>query len=439
MKLYKKFKGSVKVGLVSGAVCAATSLALPTFAMHTEPPSLDGISICTESDIPKSLEQVTSFEEADKFFYAKLDEYASDNLVSYDEISNLKAILEKKMSFIKGDKDNLKEERKKHHDQAWAAEEKLQSCKKGLRDLQSQKKYTHPTIEKVRTDLVEKVISHYPGLIEKDTGLIYSADTKIKPGLAPILKEMIVEIHEINKTFYDDNNLELLTQQEDYTLSDLAAFYKVLHKKRLKNVCFNEEELKDKESELIKKRDALKIEIHGLWQSTHQIDDLLGAMNNNNLDQLKSLKANFDAYIESKQKIDDFKKDEKNQRKQIGVSVNYMKRFSKNYSSLEEWLKEQGYKVKVERFENTVNMLCPWPWWINTLFGAIFPVFRNICTAKFVGRKLDEFDGIVSVLEPLAFSLALDGIHPLVYPIRLLGMPVLLEPLRKVTGARTLK
>ena len=95
----KGMKKSVKVGLATSAVYAATSLALPAFAHLGNPiQSLD-------------IKEVTTVEQTKSLYKEKLAEYAVDKIIDHNEIAQLVEIKDKECYIIKKQLTSQKEER----------------------------------------------------------------------------------------------------------------------------------------------------------------------------------------------------------------------------------------------------------------------------------------------------------------------------------------
>ena len=79
-----------------------------------------------------------------------------------------------------------------------------------------------------------------------------------------------------------------------------------------------------------------------------------------------------------------------------------------------------------------------WTLLLTAPLGAIGPFLRSTLLSKYVKRKYDGIDLTENIINGLLGSIILDSLHPLVYPLRL-GIPILFEPIRKLTGWRKLE
>ncbi|MBI4448213.1 hypothetical protein HY643_04475, partial [Candidatus Woesearchaeota archaeon] len=98
----------------------------------------------------------------------------------------------------------------------------------------------------------------------------------------------------------------------------------------------------------------------------------------------------------------------------------------------------KGYVgVKVPNLESQFPVKQKYPQlpsWAWGWFGLAFPPIRNMLLTKFLRGKSDPSYGQsfgAGIANGLAGVLVLDGIHPLVYPIRMFATPLIIQPLRK--------
>ncbi|MBI4447636.1 hypothetical protein HY643_01525 [Candidatus Woesearchaeota archaeon] len=79
----------------------------------------------------------------------------------------------------------------------------------------------------------------------------------------------------------------------------------------------------------------------------------------------------------------------------------------------------------------------PWlPFYITIPLGIAAPIGRVIFMKRLAGRQLDLFDVTETTISTALGSLALDSLHPLVYPTRIIA-PIFFEAIRKATGWRS--
>jgi len=448
MKLYKRLKGMsrrTKFGLVGTALYTAM-LTSPLYAKETKPEQVKSIK--------PDLEQLMNMEQADVLLKQKMEEYASDKLLIYDEIFNLDQIFEKKKTFILAEERDFTEKTNKVFDAVNSLKNEIKDYDSDLENLKWEKNYTHPRVEKIKEDLDDKVIIHYPSLFKKEANITYSAETKLKPKLVKTLKEMIVEIHGINVEFYEDNDLEILAGQDDYNIGDLISFSEILNRDRIR-ICFNEKEINAKKAEILDKKILVHLKLAEILNSDgyKSVSEQKANLSSKEL-KLDFARSNFKDYIALKNHIDSFKEDYGDFSKYVGVSYRLMSKLKKdNYEinspasvfgdgqivfGLQTYFKLNNLEIDVERMGDPTKTKIPTSW-MMWLAGLTFPIIRNVFVRTYVGRiegledeNIDYWLGVFSGgFNGILGTYWLDGLHHLVWYGRMFGTPLIVQPLFK--------
>jgi|GEM_PF-3569897 len=106
---------------------------------------------------------------------------------------------------------------------------------------------------------------------------------------------------------------------------------------------------------------------------------------------------------------------------------------------LNSFFEKRGGKLENILEQFPVRVRCPKiPRWFWSTLGWLFPVVRNIgltCwLTKNKPRTSRTLGGMFSgVVNSVAGNILLDGIHPLVFPIRMLATPIIIQPILKAT------
>lgn len=454
MKYIRRLKGmskSAKISLVGSAVYAASTFAIPAFANTSEKPVQPVFQ-------PVDVGQITTAEQAEQTYEEQMKIYAEDKKITYEEISDLCSLLDRKLGILRS-QNNVLGNKISELEYPEEFDSKISDAKNALFVLDNNKVYVHPEIEKIKTGFEEKVLYYYPLLLKEPS--FYLASDPIEKDLNPIVKEVVKTANEILKKYYKDDRLELLDKKEIYVVNDLVIIHKAVNEERAE-VIFNSEEIEQKKQELETKVKTLEMEKGKFVESKSQeINDLrqkikgIRGMYSNTEEEYY----HFKKYMKKKEEIRDFIYRHGDLTKYISISwfsvygsdgflsgINLKSErgsFSSEnklaVSGLEDYFKGKGFDVEIDPLKNPAKTMLPWPWWINAIFGGLFPLFRNGITAGFVRREFDEFDTFEGILESMFFTFLFDGIHPLVYPIRLLGTPFIFEPIRALTGGRELK
>jgi|GEM_PF-4292073 len=77
-----------------------------------------------------------------------------------------------------------------------------------------------------------------------------------------------------------------------------------------------------------------------------------------------------------------------------------------------------------------------WTLFFTIPFGLVGPFLRTCLLTNYVKRDYDGFDFVENLAGGVFGTLILDSLHPLVYPLRILG-PIAFEPIRKIFDLRS--
>ncbi|MBU4501233.1 MAG: hypothetical protein KKA79_01475 [Nanoarchaeota archaeon] len=90
----------------------------------------------------------------------------------------------------------------------------------------------------------------------------------------------------------------------------------------------------------------------------------------------------------------------------------------------------QGFYV-AESFKNRFSDYHLGGGWMF-LLGLGFPFLRTWLTTKYMRREYDFLDFGENMISTIGCGAVLDAIHPLIFPIRLVAIPFIMEPMRKI-------
>lgn len=239
-----------------------------------------------------------------------------------------------------------------------------------------------------------KVLEDYPGLVDKKVNVFYDADKLIEKEYGAFLNSIVKEIKEY---FKGKENFENLREKENWTIKDLTKFYLFLQSKGNKK--------ENKNQRLKNKIDLVRLEGHQEWYKAY-------------LERISEAKKLANEYFSGslllKNKCENIIKKSKDE---LEIVLNIETKRNIN-------LENQGESIAL--LENKIPL---WAWLPVMGLGAIFSQFLM---TRYTRRKLDGFDGISQgVLSPVFGILFFDGLFPWAMPIRIIGIPLIIEFLRK--------
>lgn len=328
---------------------------------------------------PYSLETCT---EVYKTYSSLLKKVKKDKIMSYNEILNLYTYLEKHLSHMsKTELDleviNTEKIIQEKHDSIGRRE--YESLMSGL----------------------EEILEWFPGLIKKDLDIDYPPTQQLNYDLSKKVKELIQNSHKFLTKKGHDSGLSSLVQKPQYTIQDLLIFYTV-----------------SKEKEDLYKK--IKIETKKSKSSISSIN-------------LLEHKKAFENYLND---VEEWR--EKQQYKYISAGVAYYyydqgrltweesRPSNKTDKNLEGALGCRLIPV-VEKIPPK-TMIPPWLGVILSLGGAA--AMKGLIT-RYTRRKWDLGEGTELAFSSILGPFFLDILHPLVFPIRVFGIPVFTEFIRK--------
>lgn len=439
MRTYNKLrytKKSVKIGLVSSAVYAASTLAIPTFADTVEKPEPTIVQ-------PVNLEQITTVEQAGNLYKEKLTEYVSDKKLNEEEIKNLTNILEQKREILKSEYNKLEGSLDL---EVYDIHKKIKQTEIRISELQEKKTYSPESFEKIKEDFDRQILSYYPSLIERNENIVYSSSERLDRESNDTMRELVRKADYYLQKHYSDKTLDPLTRKWEFTLRDVVAFYKILHEGR-EPIKIAYEKIEEEKTKLEKKLEGLAKEYEKIEEQRMNLRSQLYALVRESA-HVDSMIATNNNYLAIKAGIKEFKQEYGDLTRYMTFSITSLDKFHADAGcglkkrnevaeNIQSHLLEEGFPdVKIEGLEDPVKTMFPWPWWITVLFGAAFPLFRNLLTASFVRRKIDVLDATGPLFEVMFGTVFLDGLHPLIFPLRVFGLPFIIEPIRALTGWR---
>lgn len=450
-------KNTTKVGLVSSAVYAASSFALPAFANTVEQPVFQ----------PVDVERITTVEQAENIYNTKLAEYAQDRKITVDEIKHLTEIKSRARSIVKGQLNSLEKEEQKLTEKAQELYNPLRAYEKKLANLDNQLQHPNAkkSLEENLNQLEKEVLAHYPGLIKKDKGLIYSAETELLQPYKDAFNRITKDTHNILEQNYGDNSLCIYWGR--YTLRAVVAFHDLL-KAKISTIkddgSIDEKVLLQEKQELTAKIKSLEAERDSLLNSKHTKQ--LGA----NIKQLRGELARIEYsykplqdYLVAHDKIESFVEKHNDLSKYYSLSLIDLDHYYHDcktgvhtsaipyirmrislgdckglVSDVKSYFKGHGFEVSVvDKLRNPAKPKLPL-WFIPMTIFA--PMFRNMFVIKYLGggKQTGKDYGCAfgwGAAETGLFLPFLDSVHPLVYPVRMVGFPFVWHGIMKLTGA----
>lgn len=426
----KGIKTRTKIGLASSIVYCSASLALPAFAN-------------TNTAIqPINVEQITTAQQAETLYQQKLEAYAGDKKIDSQEVRNLYKIQEVRKDLLEKQRESLVEE-------YLEKETETKSISSRIKVYQEKLKAEGHVLNQTKDKLEKNILKYYPSLINKEKGnLVYSADTSLESELNSVFRSIALEADRILKEHYQDNSVELLAKKKEYTLNNVLALYTILTAKR-ENV-YLDKDLKEKLTKdifgLEKKRDHVFKKTTSIREELYSIDDWRATNS--------EIITRFQEYNDFKKEIEEFKEkygDFNNQpfmslladnilRKKTGLNRREKQRgFERKQeeikSGLEAYIRENtSFDVEVELPKNPTDFM--FPRMFGVCFGILFPMVRNgLIKAYMRGPDAREEEWVGSFFAGMGNGFAglflLDGLHPLVWPIRMCS-PLIFQPIFKI-------
>ncbi|MCG2718685.1 MAG: hypothetical protein L6408_07625 [Nanoarchaeota archaeon] len=446
MKISKK----AKLGILGATFYTATTLAAPIYAT---------VEQNTKPNNQLTLEQATTIEQIDSLYNQKLIDYTSDKVIEHSEIVDLKSIQEKKFEILKVEHNPLEEE---YNEKIKRPVDELETQ---IRKLSEKVHYGKANVlDDINTKLKEGILIHYPALLnsEKGKNVTYASDTPIEQGLVEPFREIIKEADDLLKQYYDDNNLEFLITKESYDINNLLGVYHLLKDKKGFTSSKMKKQLNDKIAALQE-----EIEVIGGSEEKKTIKAKLDSIEIN-YKKIRDIYSDFSTYLDAKEDTEKFEKKFGDFSKQVSISflkndfldnevdISYLEshnaiwkigdRYEGNIQSstkgLEEHFKEQGYDVEVKDIHNPAKPLLPY-WWLGMAAGLFLPVIRNLIIKKYIkgsetsGEEM-FYSGMGGLINGAVGVFLIDGLHPLIFPARMLT-PVVLQPLFKYGRMKSAK
>lgn len=450
-------KRSFKIGLAGSL--AYTAL---TFA-----PSLVGVAGAVRlwpHQSSTDVKQITTeqgLESAENTYHKKLVEYASDKLLTSDEIKNLHTMQGEMLDILNTEKKILETEYiKKYRAKTEKLDEEINKYKQQLKNEESK---GNKPLDELRKKLEETISEYYPALLNKDKWPVtYSAETMLKPELITSFRSIVVEADRILKEQYGDNHLEPLLKVRQYIINDILILYNAITKEREKT------HSEVQEAELKKKITALEHETYEI-DSSPQILPLKNKIKKYDAEIGKKgeLIRCFEDYFILEKQIQEFEERYGNFNKEFAISAvkevllkergleriyddvksdspilsGYEKRFETSQdnmiSGLETYVKSEGLEVEIERLRNPAKTRLPW-WLAQIVLGMGVPVVRNLLVKGYVrGSKAEGFEYFMSAIAGFGNGclggLITDGLHPLAYPARLIITPLIFQPIFRIS------
>lgn len=452
MKTYnrlKRMKKSTKVSLLSCAVYTATALAVPAFANQAELPVFQ----------PVNIEHITSIEQAKNVYNAKLAEYSQDKKMTFDELTQLAKIKRKERTILKTQLEPLEKEKQELETKLGLVDRTVKPYKEKLTDLDVQ--LQNPDVKKILEenlkDYEKQILEYYPGLIDRgNMGIIYDAKTELHYNFREAFNNIVGKTHDILKENYGDESLKDI-RGRTITLREVVAFHKILTKKisMLKETGkIEDHSLLSTKQDLINKINDLESEKNTIINSglIKKLETKIEPLN----EQIRQIsRSPVVEYSERHEAIKEFllwssNKDLSRYRSLSLVDLcrhygDYdAKKLRQNWgdgnklmTKLEPYFKEQGFEVDI--VDKLPNPTIPkWPLWTIPIVLAA-PILRNILLMSYLGGgKQNGEDYWASfgfgMAENALFYTIFDVFHPLVFPIRMVAVPVVWHGLLKITG-----
>ncbi|MCG2717777.1 MAG: hypothetical protein L6408_02930, partial [Nanoarchaeota archaeon] len=307
-------------------------------------------------------------------------------------------------------------------------------------------------LAETKTRLEEEIFVHYSALINDGNGNItYSGETLLESELNPLFKDIVVNADNLLKQYYKDTRLSVLLNKEQFTLNNLVSVYNLIKDKKIIPDESRKKSLSDGIVSLQKKKEIIENSEHSkeLKSKIQVLDNLI--------DSEQNFVENYETYAKHKENMKEFEESHGNFNNEFFISIakndmleNKLKGYTfmttlhnhaKQYdhiensakSTLEEFVKQSGYDVSIEDIANPAKTRIPWGF--GLILGILLPIIRNLAVRKYIAGK--ESNGVHYCITGCAGGfnaglgvLLLDGLHPLVFPARMLT-PLFFQPLFK--------
>jgi len=436
MKIYKKLKGMnkrTKVGLVGTALYAAT-LASPLYAAVKNEKVAE----------PINLEQVITVEQANTLYKEKLTEYSSDKIMEFQELKNLYEINEINLKLLEEEKVAVVEE----YDASTAEIDPIDSeIKKHQGSLNNTEEIA--VLADIRKKLDENVLGYYSGLLDEDNvNITYSAETLLDKTVNVSFRNIIVELDQLLRQYYNDDYFAPLLNKKHYTLNDILTVYNRIHNKEDYVNAAQQEELTNAISVLEKRKLAI-LNSDRVKSLEKKIEDI-----GSDINVVSNTINYFEAYLHQKNEVDASETSNRNLNKEINLAAlkydllkqngiddlfsttkHFEQDISSSISDLKKYFGSEGLEVEIENIKNPAKTL------VHPALGftiALFlPMVRNLLLKRYIrGKDADGIEYFLSSCAGLSNSglamILMDGVHPLLFPARIIIPPLLFQPLFKV-------
>ncbi len=416
MQLYDNIKENIGnigqtlkyTGLVTTFYLTTSFLSQNLFAQETKKPE------SKPANPDYSLEEITDIYQQYNIYLRK---FCSDNILDYDEIVKLHNFLDEKADgiqkpendiseYINRKKENMKKEREEKE-----KENDLSEYKKGLNQI----------FEKIRNN----IMPYYPGLFgskNNKLNLIYSSNEELSARNNELLSQYINEASAI----FDDVGLDTLILSEwndtkDLTVRDLVVFTDIIKSTQIKNINYTQSAKLTKLNNLPKELPDLKkhkeVYENFLWEVKKWKE---GRLTNKKFTSVSILSLIEHKAITSEcsDEADDIE----------NIIKDYFGKDNSRYKDI--YVKNIGKQFPVKT---------KLPLWLGITLGLCGPFITKALSIVYTGRKnhygeinYDSADGIEMTLNSLVGTIFLDGIHPLIFPLRILLTPIVTEKLRSL-------
>ncbi|MBU4502904.1 MAG: hypothetical protein KKA79_09990 [Nanoarchaeota archaeon] len=484
MKIYKKFKGmskSKKIGLVSAAVYTS-SLALPVYG---------AIEVVQQKPVePINIEHVVTAEQARELYKEKINEYSIDKKLHHQEIKNLYVIVEKGIVLEESDEKQKSDEywqrnsdvygkilgldrdlkylenpTDKINDEINYAKYKLNLIDEHIKEEPKNKEVfvNHKeSLAKIKDTLNNLIQVYYPGLLKSSRTDYNNLHFSVNEGLVGNLEEkllpLIKEADQIFQMVFDSYDINQF-RHSNLSIQDIVSLREVLKLPMKAKEYIPVDYSKKRAEQIILINQLTEKAIKAGQEYNSQHEEMKVKLDNlkREYEVIKGKKFVYNEFFEEKKNtfksyVDVFGEIDKLLEKYEGVNkywadsmvlsdIKYDSNindegydFKDEIKDLEEMLKEDGFDLKVEGFNNPTRT--KFPLWATWPLAVAFEGIRRLLISRYViRRELDIFDCAETVvvsgfLAPFFF----DGLHPLVFPLRMFAMPFIEEPLRKYMG-----
>ncbi|MBU4502903.1 MAG: hypothetical protein KKA79_09985 [Nanoarchaeota archaeon] len=424
-----------KFSLAGTLIYATTSLALPAYAVVKQ----DLAEVNTISQV--ELAPIKTVEQANTLYEEKLADYASDNLLVHKEIENLYKIQQLKKMCLEEEKKIAVAEYKKKTPEVEEIDAQLNQARIGL-----DSKKSLAVLSEHKKDLDEKVLGYYTGLLDEKSNLTYPANMLLESEINGVFKNIVIEADKILNQYYSDDYLSPLLNKTQYNLNDILTVRKHINSKADIFEIAKKQVLRDNIAEIGNKRVKLL--------DTDRIKAIEIKINNINdkISNHSHLEVYFKNYLTKKNDINTFEKKYGNFNKEINVSAfkrqklkdaSQFKLSAKQKSfervnkhtieSLESYFKNKNLNVEVEDLNNPAKTLVPLL--AGLLLTFALPIARNWLVKAYTSggkAKFGEYglSAIPGFLNGALGAVFIDGLHPLVFPVRMLT-PLVYQPFFK--------